>query len=211
MQRSITATKSRRAACFAAGTLVHTKEDLKPIEQIKVGDLVLSKHESGQGERAYKRVSKTFVHEDRAFILLSIGEMHSLAVTPEHPIWVQGKGWKKAADIKWKWPALKLELLSQENSEVVGNHRLFVTENPGIAWVPGEGGREWHIAYGAHVDIATMIFGQEPVLNTIYDPEKRPYVKPEHLFRANVYNIEVEDFHTYYVGEVGVWVHNKLS
>ncbi|WP_374663339.1 tandem-95 repeat protein [Ramlibacter sp.] len=31
----------------------------------------------------------------------------------------------------------------------------------------------------------------------------------EHLYRATVYNIEVEDFHTYYVGERGTWVHNK--
>jgi hypothetical protein len=23
-----------------------------------------------------------------------------------------------------------------------------------------------------------------------------------------VYNIEVEDYHTYFVGELGVWVHN---
>jgi hypothetical protein len=34
-------------------------------------------------------------------------------------------------------------------------------------------------------------------------------VKPEHLFRTTVYNIEVEDFHTYYVGKAGMWVHNK--
>jgi Hint domain-containing protein len=33
-------------ACFAAGTLVHTREGLKAIEQIQVGDWVLSKHES---------------------------------------------------------------------------------------------------------------------------------------------------------------------
>jgi hypothetical protein len=27
--------------------------------------------------------------------------------------------------------------------------------------------------------------------------------------RTSVYNIEVEDFHTYYVGELGLWVHNQ--
>ena len=47
------------AACFVAGTLVHTKEGLVPIEQIRVGDWVLSQPEQ-KGERAYKRVVKTF-------------------------------------------------------------------------------------------------------------------------------------------------------
>jgi hypothetical protein len=28
---------------------------------------------------------------------------------------------------------------------------------------------------------------------------------------ARVYNFEVEDFHTYYVGELGLWVHNKCE
>lgn len=32
---------------FVAGTLVHTDKGLVPIEQIKVGDMVLSKHQSG--------------------------------------------------------------------------------------------------------------------------------------------------------------------
>ena len=45
---------------FVTGTLVHTDKGLVPIEQLKVGDLVLSKHESGEGELAYKRVMKTF-------------------------------------------------------------------------------------------------------------------------------------------------------
>jgi hypothetical protein len=27
------------------------------------------------------------------------------------------------------------------------------------------------------------------------------------IYFDHVYNIEVEDFHTYYVGEAGIWVH----
>lgn len=53
---------AQEPGCFVAGTLVHTQEGLRPIEQIKVGDLVLSKHNSGTGKRAYKRVLKTFAH-----------------------------------------------------------------------------------------------------------------------------------------------------
>ncbi|MCL2076004.1 MAG: Hint domain-containing protein [Betaproteobacteria bacterium] len=51
--------------CFIAGTLVHTKEGLRPIEQIRVGDYVLSKPENGEGEVTYKRVINTFEFEDK--------------------------------------------------------------------------------------------------------------------------------------------------
>ena len=48
-------------ACFVAGTQVHTKEGLVPIEKLKIGDWVLSRPEDpSQGsELAYKRVLKT--------------------------------------------------------------------------------------------------------------------------------------------------------
>ncbi len=48
---------------FAAGTLVHTKEGLKRIEEIQVGDWVLSQPESS-GKRAYKQVVRTTCTED---------------------------------------------------------------------------------------------------------------------------------------------------
>ena len=57
------------SACFVAGTLVHTDKGLVPIEQLKVGDLVLSKHESGEGEVAYKRVLKTFKSPEKHKII----------------------------------------------------------------------------------------------------------------------------------------------
>ncbi len=41
---------------FVAGTLVHTDKGLVPIQDIKVGDRVLSKDENGEGETEYKKV-----------------------------------------------------------------------------------------------------------------------------------------------------------
>lgn len=58
--------------CFAAGTLVNAVSGLVPIEEIKVGDLVLSQPEQG-GERSYKRVTKTFTHDFQQVMLLDVG------------------------------------------------------------------------------------------------------------------------------------------
>lgn len=33
----------------------------------------------------------------------------------------------------------------------------------------------------------------------------------EQYYQATVYNIEVEDHHTYFVGEAGIWVHDGIS
>ncbi len=204
-------------ACFAAGTLVHTKNGLKPIEQIKVGDLVLSKHESGKGERAYKRVTKTFVHSDRPVILLSVGGLRAdgswsdnrIVVTSEHPIWVQGKGWQPAGAVKTSgMKPTELEILVNDNPGVFGNAPLFITNTSDVAWVPAYS-KNFSSGGGRHFNIHTREL----------DPKGRPFLfenvrsasraKPEHLFKTTVYNIEVEDFHTYYVGDFGVWVHNK--
>lgn len=50
---------------FVAGTLIHTDKGLVPIQELKVGDRVLSKPEDGNGDIEYKPVVKTFVHEDK--------------------------------------------------------------------------------------------------------------------------------------------------
>ncbi|MFP3354952.1 Hint domain-containing protein, partial [Pseudoalteromonas sp. SIMBA_153] len=44
---------------FVAGTLVHTDKGLVPIQELKIGDKVLSKDESGKGELVYKPVLRT--------------------------------------------------------------------------------------------------------------------------------------------------------
>ena len=62
---------------------------------------------------------------------------------------------------------------------------------------------------GVHFDVRTMELGKTTELFQFKTVRSAKRAKPEHLFKTTVYNIEVEDFHTYYVGEVGVWVHNK--
>jgi hypothetical protein len=56
--------------CFIAGTLVHTREGLRPIEEIKVGDYVLSKPEDGCGKPEYKKVLKTLRLRKKRFGVL---------------------------------------------------------------------------------------------------------------------------------------------
>ena len=85
--------------CFAAGTPVHTRDGLKPIEIIRVGDQVLSRDvETGalgfQPVIAVKRTPET----DTLRVSLSNGER--LVTTPIHRFWIAGKGWALARDLK---------------------------------------------------------------------------------------------------------------
>lgn len=204
-------------ACFAGGTLVHTKNGLVPIEQIKVGDWVLSKHESGEGEREYKRVTQTFAHEDRPVNRIYLkGDLadgterqFEIAVTSEHPIWVQGKGWKEAGKLKGTYPSTELELLIDGYFSVMDNLRLFKTDHPDIAWSPLSSVGSWLGCMGKRIHIPSMEVVETDVFIGIDYVRSAKRAKPEHLYTTTVYNLEVEDFHTYYVGEAGIWVHNK--
>ena len=263
--------------CFVAGTLVHTKEGLRPIEQIKVGDLVLSKPESGQGEQSYQPVTKTFSYENRELYLVGMTELDRVtgkvlryeteyfAVSGSHPIWV--------------------EYYSQLDSKLDGDKLVFETTiTPVNAWVTVEDYyfKSWHLLSNGVVDehpgpdaYAVLANGSPVVISrpnrivkghapdegvqfggndacwqencmakrirfgargaenlqgpgsythlgdaedanydyTGYDvdsPFSLVKLSGGHLpMRRTVYNIEVANTHTYFVGELGLWVHNK--
>ncbi|CAI8968694.1 hypothetical protein EMIT07CA2_50403 [Brevibacillus sp. IT-7CA2] len=71
--------------CFTAGTKVLTDEGEKPIEEIEVGDKVLSKDEE-TGEVAYKEVVGLFQKQaDEIYKIIYIGD-EIIESTAEHPI-----------------------------------------------------------------------------------------------------------------------------
>jgi intein/homing endonuclease len=80
-----------KAVCFVAGTPVLTKEGLKPIEEIKEGDKVLSYNEQTK-QAEYKTVVRTIVRFAEAEKLLLVkveGEFESLGLTNEHLFYVR--------------------------------------------------------------------------------------------------------------------------
>lgn len=83
---------------FAAGTLVFTANGLVPIEQIAVGQQVLSRNERSYADRQ-QSVTHTVTRQASSYQLLTT-ESGSYRVTGEHPLWLQGKGWTPADQVQ---------------------------------------------------------------------------------------------------------------
>ena len=62
---------SSSMGCFMKGTLVETEEGWTPIDELKVGDWVMSRPENGIGEAVPKRVVNTFRYEDKEVVTLN--------------------------------------------------------------------------------------------------------------------------------------------
>jgi hypothetical protein len=141
--------------CFVAGTLVDTSTGLRPIDQIGVGDRVLSRNPD-TGETAYKPVTGLIHRHDREIYAVTLvttsddGHEHisTFETTDDHPWRTEDGHWRTTLELQ-----------------------------PGMTLVR------------AH--------GTARVLR----------VGDEHR-TARTYNLQVADFHTYFVGDEHVWVHN---
>ncbi|MES9863933.1 MAG: polymorphic toxin-type HINT domain-containing protein [Candidatus Thiodiazotropha sp. LLP2] len=141
--------KKFRKACnsFDGDTVVHTKDGLKPISQLEIGDLVLSYNEDTK-ENEYHEVVHLIQNElEYDFISIELNDGNVIDSTPSHPFFVDGE-WINAQELG------RNDLLA------------FLDERVSIS------------------DIT---------VNTR---------------ESKVYNLTVDNTHTYYVGEGGVLVHN---
>lgn len=83
---------------FGADTEVSTTEGTKEIAAIEVGDFVLAWNET-DATLGYYEVTDTFSHADEVLTYLIVdGEW--IETTPEHPFYVEGKGWVNAEDLR---------------------------------------------------------------------------------------------------------------
>ena len=126
--------------CFTAGTKVKTDQGDKNIEDIEVGDQVLSKDEA-TGQEDYKTVTATFNHMAEEIYTIYVGGQE-IESTYNHPFWVDGKRWTYVKDLKvgdWlvedngtKQQIEKIELEQRQarvyNMTVADFHTYFVSE-----------------------------------------------------------------------------------
>ena len=85
--------------CFAAGTPVRTATGSILTENLKVGDIVLSRNEfDPEGQVDGKIVEDVFVRS--APIQKVVVQGRIIRTTAEHPFWVDGKGWTAAGKLK---------------------------------------------------------------------------------------------------------------
>lgn len=105
--------RKRCSSCFVAGTLVAVKEGFKAIEDVRVGDFVLSKSQV-TGEVAYKPVTDLILTRNKGVFELTLraatGAIQKFEVTDNHPFWVidrsfleigeAGAGWVNSGDLK---------------------------------------------------------------------------------------------------------------
>jgi hypothetical protein len=84
--------------CFVAGTLVHTPDGPRPIEEIRVGDKVWAR-DMVTGTDDLRLVTETFVRTTTELFHLTIAGA-VVSTTAEHPFMVAGRGWVDAAFLK---------------------------------------------------------------------------------------------------------------
>jgi hypothetical protein len=190
-----------RRGGFAVGTLVHTADGLVPIEKIRVGERVLS-HNDATGERTLKKVIRSVTHDKREVFMFGyvVGDetvARYLVVTSDQPIWLDRKGWVIVDRMDG---APSLSYLDGSEGFAYMIRKLLATEQPGIGFAYMHGMEE-----GPTVDFRDGGL----VINAQYTHE--PSAFDDYGFvQMSICHLEVEDFHSYFVGEPGILAHDGL-
>jgi hypothetical protein len=123
-----------------AGTLIQTRDGEKAIQDIQIGDWVLSDDPNTPGDIEYKQVVQTFVHETNYLVDVYIGG-EKITTTEGHRFWVKDVGWVAAKDLgagaqletkSESWLGIErvekhTEVARVYNFEVQGFHTYFVS------------------------------------------------------------------------------------
>lgn len=80
--------------CFAAGTGIVTPAGERPIETVRAGDLVATRH-------GWRRVTRAGATGVRQVVRVDLSSGRSVICTPDHRIWTQRAGWQQADTLRY--------------------------------------------------------------------------------------------------------------
>jgi len=86
------------ASCLVAGTTVYTDVGPRPVEEIRLGDRVLSQNVE-TGELSFRVVLEPTVRPAAPTVVLKFGD-RQVRATGGHPFWAVGRGWMKAREFE---------------------------------------------------------------------------------------------------------------
>lgn len=189
---------------FTKGTQVLIKEGLKRIEEINVGDIVFSSPQDGKGQPQYKKVLKVIVHDNEIVRHISgfgpnNDEPYFLSATCDQCFWVESKGWVRADAL------VQDDVLRKEDgslTEVFRQRRVYRTEQEGIGWVSEL--KEVEGSYGTLFDYANYKIVPDDGTDAYLSNDVYESADPD--LKVAVYGLEVEEYYTYFVNHVGIWV-----
>ena len=84
-------------SCFGAGTPVLTREGSRPIEELRVGDQVLSQDPT-TGELKFRPILTVYHNKPAATLRIDLG-VETIVATPIHRFWKAGQGWAMAREL----------------------------------------------------------------------------------------------------------------
>jgi hypothetical protein len=85
-------------SCFAAGTPVQTLDGPRPIEDLKIGDRILTQ-DTTTGALGYQPILAVFHNPPATTLRVRLGG-ESIVATGIHRFWKAGKGWTMARDLR---------------------------------------------------------------------------------------------------------------
>lgn len=219
-------------SAFAAGTLVHTPSGQRPIEQLRAGDLVYSAPAHDVAGIVERRVVRVRHREEAPLLRLrcwSSATSGTELIIAGHPTFcvvgldlpriaprarasaiaqIAHRRWFAAGLLR---PAHQLALRGQREAALNALQQIWRGRASGEGWIElsGDSAEGYPVSLGAAPPSAgaKLVVHPEAQNPSFLDRHNHPELYSAWVCRGAVYDLEVEDLHTYLVGAAGVWVH----
>lgn len=204
------ATQRYLVSGFAGSTPVHTPAGLVRMDRLKAGDRVLGRKDEG-GPVVECQLLKVHCVDDQLLQRCTLDHPDGarlpgpIAMTQNHPVWCVGRGWYAAGSTPDEGQWMDLSGRAIASGYLKGAYR---TDQPGVGWFSAGRSRGSSLP-GTLWDFTTQQTVQTgvPYDWERWDPEGSEDDADEHaLYRGTAWDLVVQDAHSYFVGDAGLWV-----